>query len=146
MERLYQKSTHDTKIGTMTTGVDQWWQGQLAWLNDQADALHSAGHTYESAAWHHSQMGLNGTWPLLAQRLLDEGWEWPAVLHELGLDRDLGDDGTVEGHRDLIQRLENQAATIKNQVATIEQLQARVSQLQDEVTAARGRSARPHRR
>jgi hypothetical protein len=56
----------------MTTDVQQWWAGLLAYLGDQASALREAGWNYESAVWHHGQVGLNETWPILALRMLDE--------------------------------------------------------------------------
>jgi hypothetical protein len=70
----------------MTTHVQQWWAGLLAYLGDQASALREAGWNYESAVWHHGQVGLNETWPILALRMLDEGYAWPQVVLELGLD------------------------------------------------------------
>jgi hypothetical protein len=63
----------------MTTDVQQWWAGLLAYLGDQASALREAGWNYESAVWHHGQVGLNETWPILALRMLDEGYAWPQV-------------------------------------------------------------------
>jgi hypothetical protein len=74
-------------MGIVATDIDQWWAGQLAWLGDQASALQDAGWSYESAALRHGQVGLNETWPILALRLLDEGYGWPQVLTELGLDK-----------------------------------------------------------
>jgi|HubBroStandDraft_3_1064219.scaffolds.fasta_scaffold272974_3 hypothetical protein len=58
----------------MTTDVQQWWAGLLAYLGDQASALREAGWNYESAVWHRGQVGLNETWPILALRMLDEGY------------------------------------------------------------------------
>ena len=75
----------------MATDVDQWWQGLLAYLGDQAEALQEAGWTYEQAAWQHNQVGLNSSWPILALRLIDEGYGWPQVVAELGLDRQPGE-------------------------------------------------------
>ena len=74
----------------MTTDVQQWWAGLLAYLGDQASTLREADWNYESAVWPHGQVGLNETWPILALRMLDEGYEWPQVVLELGLDKQPG--------------------------------------------------------
>ena len=65
----------------MTTDVQQWWAGLLAYLGDQASALREAGWNYESAVWHHGQVGLNETWPILALRMLDEGYPAACQRH-----------------------------------------------------------------
>jgi hypothetical protein len=69
------------------TGIEL---GLPAYLGDQASALREAGWNYESAVWHHGQVGLNEAWPILALRMLDEGYAWPQVVLELGLDKQPG--------------------------------------------------------
>lgn len=55
-----------------------------AWARAQAQALRQAGHTYEQACQQHAAAGLNATWPLLAERLMDEGRSWPEICVSLG--------------------------------------------------------------
>lgn len=76
------------------TGIEL---GLPAYLGDQASALREAGWNYESAVWHHGQVGLNETWPILALRMLGEGYAWPQVVLELGLPNDYWYNGGADG-------------------------------------------------
>jgi hypothetical protein len=76
-----------------TEAVQQWWDGLLAWLNHRAELLKTSRWTYERACDEHARRGLNGAWPLIVTRLLDEGYVWPQVSPNSGWtnspDRDL---------------------------------------------------------
>ena len=61
------------------TGIEL---GLPAYLGDQASALREAGRNNESAVWHHGQVGLSETRPILALLMLDEGYAWPQVVLE----------------------------------------------------------------
>ncbi len=68
--------------------IEQWWEGRVAYVRHQAQALRDAGWTYPQAVDRHHEFGADDfTWLLLAEPLIDEGHDWYYRGNPLGVDK-----------------------------------------------------------